>query len=571
MTDNVNKLNASIALSKHIGQLLKNDKRPNILLLMTDQQRHDTIKASGYPHMKTPNLDRLAREGCTFVSAYSPNPICCPARHNLITGLSSKYHGISDNDFEARCLGELPTIAQILSDNGYDTRAIGKMHFQPVRRHNGFLKMELMEEVPQYADEDEYTLYLKDQGLGNIQNIHGVRNLLYMVPQRSIIPDEHHGTKWVADRSIDYLKTRSRKRPFFLFSSWIAPHPPFDVPDTFADLYKNEKIPTPAESKTPISHIALESILLADHPTKEYGKRMRELYYAAISHVDEHIGRMIDTLEELGQLDDTVILFTSDHGEMLGDHGIYQKWLPYDACSRIPLIIRYPKIFKGGTVRTEFTDLNDIMPTVLHAAGLNYPGKEKLPGGSLFMNDGSKSRQYQYIEYSKGNRRWISLRDKRFKYNYYYGGGLEELFDMVDDPNESVDLLYGEPNSNILEIRCKLRSELIRYEKEFGLPGYVIDDELIRMEPYKPNPYRNSAFPVFPLTINEDERIKMNDFYDEVIMAVEKEEVVKLDELDLDTWKKQPRIPSGNISKVLGIPETKQHIYEDKPDGSELL
>ena len=192
--------------------------KPNILLLMTDQQRFDTICAAGHEFMHTPNLDRLVKEGTTFRYAYSPNPICMPARHNLITGLPARYHGFPDNAHGAITRWELPKLPQILADHGYDTRAIGKMHFRPKRRHNGFNKIELMTELPSTREEDEYAMYLKEVGLGHIQNIHGVRNLLYMLPQRAPIPEEHHGTKWVADRSIEFIKNNKGRQPFFLFS-----------------------------------------------------------------------------------------------------------------------------------------------------------------------------------------------------------------------------------------------------------------------------------------------------------------------------------------------------------------
>lgn len=544
-------LSTAVTVKEYIKSILKRDNKPNILLLMTDQQRFDTINAAGFEFMKTPNLDRLVREGCMFNYAYSPNPICCPARHNMITGLPARYHTISDNDFNARCPGALPTVAQILSDNGYDTSAIGKMHFQPARRHNGFDKLQLCEEVPNYREDDEYAMYLKSVGLGNIQNIHGVRNLLYMVPQRALIPEEYHSTTWVADRSIEFIKTNNGRRPFFLFTSWIAPHPPFDVPETFADMYNGVDIPEPYVSKTPLSPLSEENKKLGDHPNKNYLRRMRALYYSAITQIDKNIGRILETLEKTGQLDNTLIIFTTDHGEMLGDHGLYQKWLPYDSCCRIPFIVRYPSRIKGGTICNDFVDLNDILPTILDAAGLEYPGEIELPGESVLTDKKVKERSFQYVEYSKGNRRWISIRNKEYKYNYYYGGGREELFDMINDPYETTNLLFKEESREITKVKNELRKKLVEYEKRYGLEGYVVHDDFIRLQSYVPRPSRNIAYPVFPMTLSEEERSTMNDFYEEIVKVVEKEPIVDLSELDLDAWKNNRNIPEDIVRKVL--------------------
>lgn len=297
-------------------------KKPNILLITTDQQRYDTIGAAGYPFMKTPNLDMLAGEGCIYPCAYSSNPVCMAARHNILTGLTARYHGFDDNYFDddPRVIPyELPTLPQLLSDAGYDTIAVGKMHFQPCRRHNGFTKMELMEEIPRFLEDDDYAMYLRENGYENIQSIHGVRHLLYMLPQRSLVDAEHHGSSWVAERSIHHLKENGGHRPFFMWSSFIAPHPPFDVPEGWADLYKGAELPYLKQSVTPISQIAEWKKYIADYPSESYLRRARELYYASISFVDYNIGKIIDQLKEMGEYDNTLIIFTSDHGEMLGD------------------------------------------------------------------------------------------------------------------------------------------------------------------------------------------------------------------------------------------------------------
>jgi arylsulfatase len=536
----------------HRFQIQQTNSRPNILLLMTDQQRFDTIHSAGYDFMHTPNLDRLVEEGCLYRYGYSPNPICLAARHNLITGLTARHHQFPDNVHNISTRSDLPTLPRILSDNGYETRSIGKMHFIPARRHNGFDKMELMEELPNYREQDEYAMYLKEVGLGHIQNIHGVRNLLYMLPQRSIVPEEHHGTFWVGQQTADYIRTNNGRHPFFLWSSWIAPHPPFDVIDRFADMYRDVDLPEPHISNTPLAALTEENRMLGDLPTDDYVRRMREVYYASISMIDESIGEVLTALEETNQLDNTVIIFVSDHGEFLGDYGLYQKWNPYDCCSRIPFIIRYPERLKPGSVNEEFVDLNDILPTVLDVAGLDYPGAIELPGESLFAQNPQKDRDWQYLEYAQGNRRWISIRDQSYKFNYYYGGGFEQLFDMQNDPNETTNLLTGEVTPDLKIVRNNHYQKLVEYEEKYGLEGYVDDNGLKVGDPYQPHPQRNEAFPRFPLKLTDDhEKASIQTLYEEIQIAIKDEPVVKLAELDMKAWQKNLNVPNDTVQHLL--------------------
>ena len=523
-------------------------KKPNILLITTDQQRYDTIAAMGYDFMVTPNLDRLAAEGCCYPNAYSSNPVCMAARHNIVTGLTARHHGFDDNYFEENpkvIPYNLPTFPQLLSDAGYDTIAVGKMHFQPCRRHNGFTKMELMEEIPRNLEDDEYAMYLRDHGFGDIQSIHGVRHLLYMLPQRSLVDEEHHGSSWVAERSIHHLRENGGKRPFFLWSSFIAPHPPFDVPDEWADLYKGKELPPLNVSRTPISELAEQKKCIADYPNGAYLQRARELYYASISFVDYNIGKIIQELKDIGEYDNTLILFTSDHGEMLGDCGTFQKMLAYDGSARIPFIARYPEKLRAGSVDRRFVDLNDLLPTFLDIAGVAYPDPDMLPGESIFIMDGKKDRSVQYVENGRGSKRWVSLRDRRYKYNYYYGGGLEELFDMEQDPGETTNLLYENPGPEALVEKERLKAQLIDYEKRYGLEGCVVDGRFAVFEKPRRFFYRENNPPMFPGK-QDREYVSLEE---EVRRALRKEPVVKLEELDVRYFEEKGTIDGGKLLK----------------------
>lgn len=526
------------------------EKRPNVVLLFTDQQRFDTIAAAGYSHMHTPNLDRLAREGCLFRRAYTPNPICVPARHNLVTGLPARFHGFSSNGGSPMD-SALPVLPRLLADHGYETRAVGKMHFRPPRRHHGFDRMELMEELPRFRETDEYAMYLKRVGLGHIVNIHGCRNLLYVQPQRSLIPEEHHGSSWVGDRSAAFIRENRGRQPFFLWSSWIAPHPPFDVPDSFADLYKGRRVPMPLRSETRVHPKAAMREGHGNLPpsgAKARLRRIRELYYAQISLVDKNVGKILDALEETGQLDNTLIIFTSDHGEMLGDYGSWLKALPYDSAARIPFILRYPPCMAPGTAREDFVDLNDIPPTVLDVTGIPYPGPYTLPGGSLFCEH--KDRTCQYIEHGDGVGRFITLMDSRYKFTYYYGGGTEALFDCAEDPHETVDLLQTRPDDrDVRQARDRLAARLLEIEARWGLQNYVTraGDFLcfpepdvfraVREQEAGLKPSRNKQFQSFQRPLTEPaEQARVDSLEEEVIEAVRQEPTVRLCDLDLETW-----------------------------------
>ncbi len=544
--------NATNAVTEYYKNLAKKDERPNILILMTDQQRYDTIKAHGYPYMDTPCLDKLAGMSTNYKNAYTPNPICCPARHNFITGVSSKYHGIADNDFAARLRSDIPVFPRLLANSGYQTAAIGKMHFQPMREHHGFERLKLMEEVPEYREDDDYAMFLKDNGYGNVMNIHGVRNLLYMLPQRSVLPPHLHGTKWVADEGIDFLQENNGKRPFLLYLSWIAPHPPFNSVEEYAEKYKGKDIPMPAHSETSLSELSEENKLLGDLPDDNYIRRMREVYYGMISHVDEHVGRVIDKLEDIGQLDNTIIFFTTDHGEMLGDHGLYQKWLPYDAATRIPFMVKYPKGMEPTVDENEHVDLNDIFPTLMDVANVQFESPYPLMGESLIAQNKVKDRKYQYVSYSESNRRWCSITDQQFKYNYYYGGGREELFNLKDDPFETTNLLEKD-RSGYDDVAQPYREVLVKNEIEHWDEDYINDKGgFVTLNEYVPNPNRNIARPQYPKHLVHDDEIQsQNNFVDEVIDAIKDEPMVNVKALDYKTWAKNLNISEDELNKVL--------------------
>lgn len=355
---------------------------PNMLLFYSDQHRRDTVGAYGGWWVHTPSLDALASEGALFERSYTNIPVYIAARYSLLTGMRCKVHGHYGNE-STPADAAIPTIPLLLSNAGYVTQAIGKMHFQPPRRHHGFDRMLLMEETPDTRQEDDYLLYRKSVGFGHIRHAHGVRHLLYHQPQRSLLPEEQHGTRWVADRVIDFLRAH-RKRRWFLWAGWIAPHPPFNAPARWAEYYLDRDVPEPARSPDEALVERLRELChLADIDPQDLPliRRCRQLYYAQVSFVDEQVGRILDELDRLGLRKDTLVVYTSDHGELLGDHFGWQKCVHYEPVVGVPLIAHFPE---GGGIRSrQFVDGLDLFPTFMAAAGVPLPTGWQYPGGSL--------------------------------------------------------------------------------------------------------------------------------------------------------------------------------------------
>ena len=425
----------------------ENDNRPNVLLLFCDQLRPDALGAYGNEHVHTPNLDRLASQGVTFEQAYTPVPVCVPARYCLLTGHQPRVHGYWNNSSQ-HMDNDIPTIPRIMRRAGYITEAIGKMHFQPYRAHHGFERMQLMEETPPHREDDDYLMYLKSVGLGNVQQQHGVRHLLYQQPQRSLIPEEHTGNHWVADRTIDFLETH-KNRPFFLWSSWIAPHPPFNTVDKWADFYDTDKMPLPLTHPDEVvsDHAEAMAYLGDTDGSKSEERRIRRIkrikacYYACVSHVDEQVGRILDKLDELGLSENTIVIFTSDHGEMLGDHGACQKSCSYEGAWAIPMLVRGPGVAAGERTKA-FASLLDIMPTCIEASKGRYPSFDvPLPGHSLLDVEELSKRDVIFGHQGPNWTRFIVVRNKRYKLTYWLRDGSFELFDMQEDPEEFHNLM----------------------------------------------------------------------------------------------------------------------------------
>ena len=418
---------------------------PNVLLLMADQFRHDVLGCTGHPLVRTPHLDRLAAGGVRFTQAVTPTPICMAARYSLLTGRRAAETGVTANGTLGPTTPTWPTLMTVLADAGYQTHGVGKFHFG--RRPFGFERQELMEECVDVVTDDDYLTHLQAAGCP-ARYPQGLRDLLYYQPQTSGVPEPLSQNRWVADRSEAFLRAHAAHRPgrpFFLWSSWIAPHPPFAPVEPWDAAYDPADAPPPVYADRPIASLPAPAWphrgrLDGAHRDPDRLARIRALYYGQVSHVDDAVGQVLAALGDLGLAEDTLVLFTSDHGEMLGDHGLSQKNTPYEASVRVPLIARWPGRVGAGTTSGAAVGLTDVMPTLVESLGVAYPpGLPPLPGASLFGERAGRRGAYT-IDFGHDDQRWVCRRGPGRKYVFWASGGREEAYDLAADPDERRNL-----------------------------------------------------------------------------------------------------------------------------------
>jgi arylsulfatase A-like enzyme len=462
-------------------------RKPNVLILFTDQQRFDAMGCAGNTEIRTPNMDGLAASGVRFTQACTSTPVCVAARMSMATGHRVSRHRFPANNKLPGATPDLPTLMTCLHDAGYWNQAVGKTHFRG--RHYGFHGFQSAEEVRHSFLEDDYLIYLRDNKV-RTRFPNGHRDILYFQPQTNGIPLEHHKSTWVTQRSIEFLRRHKQynpTRPFLLFSSWTAPHPPFAPPEPYDQMYPVNQMGLPEFAERPLSTLPAScwghrSRLDGMHRDPDRLRRVRALYYGLVSQVDDGVGEVLAELQRLGLEEDTIVIFASDHGEMMGDHGLSQKNVPYEHSVRIPLIVRWPGVTRAGATCDDLVGLNDILPTLIHGLGLEYPqATGPLPGESFLRRSGGglgAERDGFFIDYSHGRNRWVALRTRRHKYVLWASGGREELFDLQSDPWETRNLATGEP-----ELTTSFRERVLAWESGHGFPeslqdgGWVSFDE----------------------------------------------------------------------------------------------
>lgn len=449
-------------------------KTMNILLVIADSLRADALGCYGSPIARTPHIDALAAAGLRFETCYSTSPLCVPARAQILSGQHSHqtgnllnpawvYHTGDPVEVDGVCLDAgVPTLAELLVERDYFTAHLGKNHFYPRHKPYGFQHLEQCDFYGRHVYElDDYYLFLKGRGYGNLfrdafgrvdasGGAVGVMRPEFGLPDRlcphvSRLPAELQTTPWLGERVRTTLRAAPKERPFFLVASFYAPHDPYCVsaPDDRLIDPAAVRLPTQPAHLQPSAAVSGEQSLRVDVPEAVWRKNTAH-YHANVHLIDREVGRMVDELKTLGRYEDTLILVTADHGETLGEHGIWGKNLLYEDCARIPLVCHHGG---GGTavgVTGETATLLDLFPTILAAACAPLPDV-RLAGRALRL-DGLCPADGRTVfgELANGVAQFF-VRQGAWKYIRLEKDGLCELYDLARDPSELDNLSSTHP------------------------------------------------------------------------------------------------------------------------------
>jgi len=463
--------------------------RPNVLLITADHMRHDALACNGNPFVATPNLDALAARGVTFANSFTPNPICVPGRAALTTGnYPHVCTGSKDNGGRIRD-GQVK-IAAHFAAAGYATMAIGKLHYVPYappgepRLLHGFQHAELCEEgriLGQYDRKGElrgledYHDYPHEVGWGGYERAHAIGNN-DVHAAASPLPAEHHEESWVATRTIENLRRHLAEQPaqpFFMWSSFAKPHSPYDPPQPYDRRYDPRAIPPPIGSLEVLSD---RDPMLRTWPVAYGWERMspeavqnsRAHYHGMVTFQDENIGRMLAFLEQAGLADRTIIVYTADHGDLIGDFGCFFKCNMFRGSVSVPLICAGPGVSVQGSI-DPLVGLQDVLPTLAELTG--SPLGQEVHGESLagvLQGSGEQPREMYFSQCLSSPRQRYMVRTNDWKYVYHELGGVEELYEVVEDPRELRNLAGERP-----EVVSELRGALLDWCREKG------DDQML--------------------------------------------------------------------------------------------
>ena len=444
--------------------------RPNILWICTDQQRYDTIAALGNPYVSTPHIDRLVRGGVAFDYAYCQSPICTPSRASFLTGLYASTVRMNRNGNDVFPDDAPPPVTRMLADVGYDCGLIGKLHLASAygriepRTDDGYRYWQYS-----HAPRDDwevghdYADWVREKGevLGELtKSVDGV-------------PADFHQTTWCAEKTIEFIKEERGGQPWLASVNIYDPHPPFNPPKTYrdqfdpaempgalfqaSDLEQQQKLeagdfqskgkdPKELDINSPIvPRSAAPGLVEAEGPGGRDDRTLQAAYYAMIKLIDDQLGRVLQALEETEQLENTIVIFMSDHGETLGDHGLIQKGCRfYEGLVRVPLIFYCPGRIQEGIVSDALVEIVDVMPTILDFAGERVPsyveGRSLLPilSGERPPSEHREGVRCEYFDAldQPDETRATMWRTRQFKLCVYHGHGLGELYDLEQDPNE---------------------------------------------------------------------------------------------------------------------------------------
>ena len=467
--------------------------RPNVLLVTVDQWPGALLGCSGHPVIQTPTLDQLARNGVQFSHGYTECPICIPARRTLMTGTSTRTHGDRVFNTVGTWPRQLTTLPQAFRDAGYQANAVGKLHVYPPRDRIGFDDVQLAEEGrPHLGAIDDYEMFLADRGHVGQQFAGGMNNNNYM-HRPWHLSEDCHVTNWQTQTMCRTIKRRDPTRPSFWYLSYTNPHPPITPLSIYMDYYRQFEPPPALWGDWCADPDGLPYCLKME---RNYWRMLpapvlrevRRAFYAVCTQIDHQFRLVLGTLREEGLLDNTIILFTADHGDMLGDFGLYAKRLFYEGSARVPLILmgtagerRVP----AGTVDDRLVGLADVMPTLLDLAGV--PSPKTVEGQSIL----GARRDVLYGDCLENNGATRMLHDGRHKLIWYPAGNRVQLFDLAEDPTETRDVA---DDPAYLNVRRHLTERLCNQLWGHDLDaGWATADTLVGYEPgsYRPHPDRS--------------------------------------------------------------------------------
>ena len=481
--------------------------RPNILLITSDQQHWNTIGAFN-PEIHTPNLDRLVRSGTTFTRAYCPNPTCTPTRASIITGRYPSQHGAWTLG-TGLAEGE-HTVGEDFIKNGYRTCLIGKAHFQPLRATAAYPSLEaypILQDLVFWKDYNQvfygfehvelarnhtneahvgqhYALWMEAKGCLNWRDyfLPPTGNMDRSEKRTWKIPEEVHYDAWIAERTNAMLEEYKEKdEAFFLWASFFDPHPPYFVPEPWDSLYAPDQITvpeiTPGEHLNNPPHFAKTQQEKPDFSVYDqsgYGnhgfhshlqdreelKKDITTYYAMISLMDKYIGKILDKLDELDLTRNTLVIFTTDHGHLFGQHGLIAKGpFHYEDMLKIPFIVSQPGKVPANTASDALQSLVDLAPTFLSYCGMNIPNSMTgVDQVDVWTGVREKVREHILCE-NHHEHPTIHLKtyvDRRYKLTVYYNQTYGELYDLENDPGE-VNNLWGNPEYKDLKSELLLK------------------------------------------------------------------------------------------------------------------
>ena len=463
-------------------------EQPNIIFIITDQQRYDTINALGFPFVDTPNLDRLVREGVSFTNCHVTAPSCASSRASLFTGYFPHTTGILKNA-DAWKKSWVSNLAEV----GYHCVNVGKMHTWPYDAPCGFHERYVVENKDRYLEGryffDEWDKALAARGLVKQQRELYREREDYQDSLGAFtwdLPEETHSDFFVGDFAKWWLSTKPVDKPLFMQIGFPGPHPPYDPVPRHLENYKDRELELQPvtkedlESQPPPFKVMRQHNVEVDHdsvvhqmdPTEEQRLRQRRHYLANVTMIDEKVGELLDLLNERGHLENSIVIFTSDHGDCLTDHGHSQKWTMYDQIMRVPMLVWAPERFVGGRKVDGLMQNMDIGMTLLELAGATIP--ETIEAESVLAalrGEEWHGREYLYAEQTKDGIYtegpfMTMVRNRNWKLVHFLDAPFGQLFDLQNDPDEMQNL-WDDPTGS------KAKAELLAELREWHIRSQV--------------------------------------------------------------------------------------------------